>query len=128
MKAEALVYVLVAVSAAGFGNARLPVEQALFLWSIAGTVAGSVVSSLGMKTGNGWARTARACLSFFAGLLIAPWAIAGLPRAEITPEWWHAFAASGVGASIAYIVVAEAPALVRGGLRQWRGLPPLTED
>lgn len=128
MKTEALVYVLVAFSAAAIGDQRLPDDQALFLWSTAGTVAGAVVASLSMKTGSGWARTVRACLSFFAGLLIAPWAIASLPKAPVTPEWWHAFAASGVGASLAYIVVAEAPALVRGGLRQWRGIPPSKED
>lgn len=113
MRVEPIVFAAVTFATAFFGDSRLPPDQVLFLWSAAGTAVGAVGASLGMPTGGLGARVMRAALSFFAGMVIAPWFIAQLPRADATPDWWHAFAASGVGASIVYILVAEGPGIVR---------------
>lgn len=104
-KVEAAAYLAASVGFAGFADDRLPPEQALFAWSVAGTVVGAVLSGLHMKEGGLWQRVIRALLCFFAGLIFAPWAIAGLPRLGTTPDWWHAFAASGAGAACAWLLV-----------------------
>lgn len=117
MRAEPIIFAAATLMAAVFGDDRLPPEQVLFLWSLAGTAVGAGVASLGMPSAGLGARTMRAALSFFAGMLLAPWVTAELPRAASTPDWWHTFAASGVGASIVYVLVAEGPALARTMIR-----------
>lgn len=112
-KVEAAAYIAASVGFAGFADNRLPPEQALFAWSVAGTVVGAVLSGLHMKEGGLWQRVIRALLCFFAGLIFAPWAIAGLPRLGTTPDWWHAFAASGAGAACAWLLVDLAVPAIR---------------
>lgn len=109
------------VATAAIGDGRLPADQVLFLWSLAGTAVGAGVASLGMPATTFGARIMRAALSFFAGMLIAPWVMAQLPRAAATPDWWHAFAASGIGASLVYVLVAEGPSIVRSIIRARTG-------
>lgn len=117
MKVEALLFAVASLTTAALGDGRLPPEQALFLWSFAGTVTGAAVASLGMQASTTRARLVRAAISFLAGLLAAPWAIESIPRAASAPAWWHAFAASGIGASLVYVAVAESPGIVRALLR-----------
>lgn len=104
-KIEAAAYLAASVGFAGWADGRLPPDQALFAWSVAGTVVGAVLAGLHMKEGGAWQRIIRGLLCFFAGLIFAPWAIAGLPRVGTTPDWWHAFAASGAGAACAWLLV-----------------------
>mgnify|MGYP000976136606 CR=1 FL=1 len=117
MKLEPLLFSAASMAMAAVGG-ELPPDQSLFLWSVAGTVTGAAVASLGMRATSAGARLMRASVSFCAGLLIAPYAIANLPRGATTPDWWHAYAASGIGASLVYVLVSEGPALLRAWLRQ----------
>lgn len=121
MRAEPVMFAAATIVTAAIGDGRLPADQVLFLWSLAGTAVGAGVASLGMPASLLGARIMRAALSFFAGMLIAPWVMAQLPRAAATPDWWHAFAASGIGASIVYVLVAEGPAIVRTLIRSRTG-------
>lgn len=119
-KTEALTAWLTTIVFATFADGRLPAEQALFAWSVSGTVAGAVLAGLHMRAGGWLQRLARAGLCFVTGLILAPWAIAYLPKAEITPAWWHAFAASGAGAAVAWMLVDEAGPIVRAAIQDWR--------
>lgn len=119
MKAEALAYAASSIATSAIGTAAgLPPEQVLFLWSVAGTVCGAAVASLQMPpTTTKQQRFGRAAMSLLVGLLIAPYAIANIPVSAGTPPWWHAFAASGIGAALSYVVVSEAPRIARAWLR-----------
>lgn len=116
MKAEAIIYSVLALATAAIGDNRLPPEQAAYLWSVAGTIVGAALSAANLQgtTGERWAR---AITSVLAGLIAAPWAIQWLPRGLNTPDWWHAFGASGLAAACGYILVTEVPPLVRRAIR-----------
>lgn len=95
--------------------AGLPPEQQVYLWSCAGTAIGAVVAGVQMPAGaTRMQRVLRAFVCVLSGLLLAPYAIAYIPKPEELPHWWHAFGASGLAAAVAYVFVAEAPAFVRG--------------
>ena len=86
---------------------------------MAGTVIGACVTAVQMPTGTTWGQRAlRAGVSLLSGLLLAPYAIAYIPRPDEMPAWWHAFAASGIAAALAYVVMSEAPRIVRGKIRE----------
>ena len=120
MKAEAMIYSLAALGLASVGPAAgLPHEQQVYLWSVAGTVIGAAAAAVQMPNGTTWMqRASRAVMSLLAGLLLAPYAIAYLPQPAQTADWWHAFAASGIAAALAYVIVSEAPRILRGKLRE----------
>ena len=120
MKAEAMIYSLAALGLASVGPAAgLPPEQQVYLWSVAGTVIGACIAAVQMPSGTSWMqRASRAAMSLLAGLLIAPYAIAYLPKPAETADWWHAFAASGIAAALAYVIVSEAPRILRGKIRE----------
>lgn len=105
---------------AQFAHSKLPPEQALYAWSVCGTIAGAVLAGLHMKQAGWLQRVTRAALCFVSGLIFAPWAIATLPRSQMTPDWWHAFGASGIGAAVAWIIVDEAGPAVREYIKDWR--------
>lgn len=115
-----MLYSLAALGLASFGPAAgLPPEQQVYLWSVAGTVIGAAAAAVQMPTGTTWwQRASRAAMSLLAGLLLAPYAIAYVPKPEQTADWWHAFAASGIAAALAYVFMTEAPRIVRGKLRE----------
>jgi hypothetical protein len=119
MKAEMTLYSLASVLMASAGPAvGIPEEQQIYLWSVSGTVIGAAIASAEMPTGTTHSQRAmRAFVSVCAGLILAPYAIAYVPRPDELPVWWHAFAASGIAAAIAYIIVTEAPRMVRQKLR-----------
>lgn len=115
---ETLFTWFMAAGFAVFADGRLPPDQALFAWSVAGTVVGSALGGLHVQGGI-VQRIARMGVCFFSGLLLAPYAIARLPRAaEITPDWWHAFAASGIAAAVGWIIADEAGDLIRSRMRR----------
>lgn len=118
-KAEMLVWSTASLlTAAGGEVAGLPHDQQVYLWSVAGTVVGAAVAGVQMPAGTTHAQRAmRALLSVCAGLLLAPYAIATIPQPDGLPAWWHAFAASGIAAALAYVAVAEGPAIARRWLR-----------
>lgn len=115
-----MLYSLASLGLALFGPAAgLPPEQQVYLWSVAGTVIGAAAAAVQMPNGTTWMqRTSRAVMSLLAGLLLAPYAIAYMPKPEQTADWWHAFAASGIAAAMAYVIVSEAPRILRGKLRE----------
>lgn len=106
----------------GFANTadQLPPAQAVFAWSVAGTIVGALLGGLHLRNGGWLQRLMRGLMCAGGGLLLAPFAIAQIPRASSTPEWWHAFAASGIAAFVAWIVVEEAGPLVRDEFDAWR--------
>lgn len=112
---ESALWVAASIATAAAGPVvGLPPEQQVYLWSVAGTVVGAAVAAAQMPTGTTHGQRAmRAILSAGAGLLLAPYAIAYVPRPDELPHWWHAFAASGIAAALAYVVVTEAPKLLR---------------
>lgn len=112
-KTEALSAWLSALGFAAFAEKTMPPDQALFAWSVAGTVAGAVLGGLHLRDAGWLQRLVRMGICFFSGLLLAPYAIAQLPKAGTTPDWWHAFAASGISAAVGWILVDEAGPWVR---------------
>jgi len=120
MKLEALVYSIASMGTALLAESHLPPEQALFVWSIAGTVCGAGIAAIHMPPDTRIIdRFWRAILSLLVGLVIAPYVIHALPRPLGTPDWWHAFGASGIGSALAYVVLAEAPSLLRSWLARF---------
>jgi hypothetical protein len=119
MKAEMTLYSLASVMMASAGPVvGLPEVQQVYLWSVAGTVIGAAIASAEMPSGTTHGQRAmRAFVSVCAGLILAPYAIAYVPRPDELPAWWHAFAASGIAAAVAYIIVTEAPRMVREKLK-----------
>lgn len=119
-KTEALLAFAFAYGFAQVGEHTMPPEQALYTWSVAGTIIGAVLGGLHLKRGGWMQRIARFAMCFFGGLVLAPFAIARIPKADATPEWWHAFAASGIAAFLAWIMVEEAGPLLREAIEAWR--------
>lgn len=107
----------------GFANVadKMPPEQAIYAWSVAGTVLGAVLGGLHLKQGGWMQRIARFAMCFAGGLILAPFAVAQIPRSASTPEWWHAFAASGIAAFLAWVLVEEAGPWVRDWIKMRRG-------
>lgn len=120
-KTEALGAWLSTLAFAGFAAKTMPPDQALFAWSVAGTVAGAVLGGLHLKQAGWLQRVVRMATCFFSGLLLAPYAIAQLPKAGTTPDWWHAFAASGISAAVGWILVDEAGPWVHQWVKARRG-------
>jgi hypothetical protein len=120
MKAEAMLYSLAALGLASLGpTAGLPPEQQIYLWSVAGTVIGACIAAIQMPNGTSYGQRAlRAGMSLFSGLLLAPYAISYIPRPDDMPQWWHAFAVSGIAAALAYVVMTEAPKIVKIKIRE----------
>lgn len=111
-KTEAVVALVASFGFAQTAGDKLPPEQAIYAWSVAGTVLGAVLGGLHLKQGGWVQRIVRFAMCFGGGLILAPFAVAQIPRSASTPEWWHAFAASGIAAFLAWILVEEAgPAL-----------------
>jgi hypothetical protein len=107
-KLEALVALAVVVTPAVVVGDQISDAQALLLWSVAGTGLGALLAGLHMPQGGWVQRAARAIGCFVAGILLAPWAIAWVPRAsEGTPDWWHALAASGLAAAVSWVIISE---------------------
>lgn len=119
-KTEAIGAFLVSLSFAKSADGTMPPEQMIYAWSVCGTVAGAALAGLHMKQGGWIQRVTRTVICCIGGLLAAPWAIAALPRSASTPEWWHAFGASGIAAAVAWIVVDEAGPLVKEAIQDWR--------
>ncbi len=120
MKLEGIAYSAVAIATAMSGEAlNVPEQQQIALWSVAGTVVGACIAAIQMPAGTtGAQRAMRAVVSLLAGLLIAPYAVAYMPRPEQIDAWWHSFAASGIAAALAYVIATEAPKLLRSKIRE----------
>lgn len=73
-----------------------------------------------MKQAGWLQRVMRTAICCIGGLLLAPWAIAGMPKAASTPDWWHAFGASGLVAAASWILVDEAGPAIKEYIREWR--------
>jgi hypothetical protein len=115
---ELFTFAAASVLTAGISDQVVTPQQAMVLWSVAGTLCGAGLAAAAMSsTATGKERWMRAIVSFLAGLLLAPWAIGELPRAAGVTDSWHAFAASGIAASLAYVLVAEAPAKLRNWIK-----------
>ncbi len=118
--AEAIVALVASFGFAQTAGDKMPPDQAIYAWSVAGTVVGAVLGGLHLKQGGWVQRIVRFCMCFFGGLVLAPFAVAQIPRAAATPEWWHAFAASGIAAFIAWVIVEEAGPALRDWIKDWR--------
>lgn len=120
MKAEAMLYSIAMMLVASTGDKLgLPPDQALFLWSVAGTSIGASVAAINMPNGTTWIqRGVRALMSLLAGMILAPYAIGMIPRPELVPHWWHAFGASGIAAFVSYVLVAEGHKFFRKRIKE----------
>jgi hypothetical protein len=128
MKGELMIMAALSLSVALTGEAQqLPPEQSAFLWSVAGTVFGAAGSAF-VGSGGSMQRVLRGVVSFVGGMLLAPWAIASMPVADGTPHWWHAFAASGIGALVGSVLVAKGPSIALRLIEQRVGAATARKD
>lgn len=85
-----------------------PPEVRWIAAATAGTVAGATASALAYPNLSGGQRVARVVVSFLAGLLLAPYAAAQLPRPDAVPLVAHVFSVSGACSFVAWSLIRAA--------------------
>ena len=103
MKIEAAVIAAAATvgaTVAEVGNA--PDDLTFILAAAAGTLCGSFASVLAFANLSARQRMMRLVVSFFAGLLAAPYAVGHMPRSDVVPVALHVFSVSGLCAFFAW--------------------------
>ena len=83
----------------------------LLVWltaACAGTLMGAAASAFAFANLDTRQRMARLAVSFCAGLLLAPYAAAHIPRPDAVPLVAHVFAASGLAAFVSWALVRAA--------------------
>lgn len=106
MKIEAAVIAAaatVSATVAEVGNA--PDDLTFILAATAGTLSGAFASILAYSNVSTAQRMMRLGVSFFAGLLAAPYAIGHMPRPDSVPLAMHVFSVSGLCAFVAWSFV-----------------------
>lgn len=106
MKAEVTtIWVLASVLAGATEATGAPSELVWLTAATAGTLFGAVASAFAFANLNGKQRAARVLVSFCAGMLLAPFAAAHIPRADSVPLVAHVFSVSGLCSFLAWALV-----------------------
>ena len=115
MKIETLTLGLFASALAGVTEATDAPTQLVWLTAAcAGTLMGAAASAFAFANIDAKQRIGRLLVSFCAGLLIAPYAAAQIPRPDAVPLVAHVFAASGLSAFVAWSLVRAAQKRLNG--------------
>ena len=115
MKVETLTLGLFASALAGATEAADAPTQLVWLTAAcAGTLMGAAASAFAFSNIDAKQRIGRLLVSFCAGLLIAPYAAAHIPRPDAVPLVAHVFAASGLSAFVAWSLVRAAQKRLNG--------------
>ena len=106
MKIETLTLAFLASGLAGASEALDAPTQLVWLTAAcAGTLMGAAASAFAFANLDTRQRMVRLLVSFCAGLLLAPYAAAHIPRPETVPLVAHVFGASGLSAFVAWTLV-----------------------
>lgn len=115
MKIETLTLGIFATALAGVTEATDAPTQLVWLTAAcAGTLMGAAASAFAFANIDTRQRIGRLLVSFCAGLLLAPYAAANIPRHESVPLVAHVFSMSGLSAFLAWSLVRAAQKRLNG--------------
>lgn len=123
MKLEQGWYVLGAAAAAA-ADTIIPNSHWVSL-AVSGAMLGTFIASYS-EVQSRLPRLVRAIISFACGIVLAPWFIGYLPKADTVPEAFHIFASSGVSAACGYLIFTEYPKILLDHIRSFRYIPEST--
>jgi hypothetical protein len=109
MRVEALVMTAGSSGLAVWSEiANAPPEIQWIMAATAGTIAGATASVFAYPNLSHGQRLARIAVSFCAGLLLAPYAAAHIPRPDTIPHAMHVFSVAGLCSFVAWSFVRAA--------------------